>query len=133
MDFLQEMQTNFNLFLGAFLGAIPKTLKTLDVEWTIRFKFPLKERFVEKTTTAAFLEILKKFDATSNFTVTEIMIAQELPEDKRITYEFLEDFDGNINVEIKKKFKSLPTTFKIIELVQDSIRIGNHMINLMRG
>jgi hypothetical protein len=133
-EVLQDMQSNFNLLLGVFLGARPKTINEIELNWAIRFEFPWKEHLVQNTTKVSFLEKLKEYDKTSNFIVTQIMIVQELPEDKKFSYEILEDLETNVNyIEIKKKFKSSPTTIELVKLVDDSIKIADEIINLVRG
>lgn len=133
-EILQAMQSNFSLLLGVFLGVKAKTTNIFEVNWSIRFKVPLKEHFVQNTTKPSFIEKLKEYDPTSKFTITEIMIAQELSEDERFTYEILEKLEeGSYYIEITKNFKSPPATIELPKLVQDSIEIGNKIVNLVRG
>jgi hypothetical protein len=129
-EILREGESTFNLFIGAFLGARPKVIETMKVKWRIRFEFPLKEHLVQYVKTP-FLEELKKHNAEASFALEEILISQNL-RDERTTYEILEDpEEKTTEVEIVRNFKSPVTTTDLVKLAQDSIKAGNEFLSLM--
>ncbi|MGA2308139.1 MAG: hypothetical protein ABSG57_01155 [Candidatus Bathyarchaeia archaeon] len=131
-EILREAQSNFNLFLGVFLGASAKVVESANVKLTARFEVPLKEYLVSEID----FPLVKKLKSQRNeftFGLREIMVSQEST-DKKQSYDILEDMEKNLlKIELITKFKTSPATIELAKLVQDSIKDCNEFLSILKG
>jgi hypothetical protein len=130
-EVLREGESNFNLFLGVFLGARANVVESVNVKLAARFEVPLEEHIVGEIE-FPLLEKLKSQKNGFTFGLAEIMVLQE-SSDKKLSYEILEDLEKNLlKIDFVKRFKTLPTTIELTRLVQGSIKECNEFLTTLK-